>query len=51
MVDQSPAATLRCLTMRGGIVAVLGSKIWAMTKAMSSGPVSVERAIMRPLLH
>jgi hypothetical protein len=51
IVDQKPATTLRCLKMRGGISAVLGSNIWTATKAISSTAMRVNNAIIRPLFH
>ena len=42
---------LRCLKILGGIVEVLGRKIWTATKVTASNPMIVSRAIIRPLLH
>ena len=47
IVDQKPAATLRCLRRRGGIVAVLGSKLWTITNATKDIPVRVNNAMIR----
>lgn len=51
IVDQKPAATLRYLRIRGGIVAVLGSEAWTATKATSNTAMRVNNAMIRPLLH
>ena len=51
IVVQKAAMMLRCLKMRAGIVAVLGSNIWTATKATSNAPIRVSNAIIRPLLH
>lgn len=51
MVAQQPAAMLRCLKMRGGIVAVLGRRIWMAAKATSKMPARVNSAMIRPELH
>lgn len=51
IVDQKLAATLRYLRMRGGIVAVLGSKAWTKRKATSNTPVRINNAMIRLLLH
>ena len=50
-VAQKPAAMLCCLKIRGGIVAVLGSNIWTATKVTSNAAITVNNAMIRPLLH
>ena len=51
IVAQEAATILRCLKMRAGIVAVLGSNIWTATKATNNTPIRVNNATIRPLLH
>lgn len=51
MVAQQPAAILRCLKIRGGIVAVLGRRTWMAAKATSKTPPRVNSAMIRPEFH
>lgn len=50
-VYMAPKATLRCLIIRGGIVASSFRQIWTPVKDSSSMPARTKRAIMRALFQ
>lgn len=50
-LTQKPEAMLRCVKMRGGIVASFGFQTWTKTNAIKSRKVSTSSATIRPSLH
>lgn len=51
IVEKKPARMLRCIKILGGIVAVLGKKIWTKTNPNSRTPARTSRVIMRLSFH
>ncbi len=50
-VDQKPARMLRCMKMRGGMVAVPGQVDLHQDEPISRTAASTSRAMMRPSFH
>lgn len=48
-VAQKPAKMLRWQKIRGGMVAVLGLRIWTAMNPIKRTPASTRRAMIRPL--